>query len=96
MNIVNVAPTFHPDDGQYHATCDWQTVTAPGMAVVEAVASVLGTDPLDLPPLQEVVDVDSIESILTSDQPNPVTLEFEYADTRVRLTRDGHMAIEPL
>lgn len=96
MSMFEVDPTFDPEDGQYHATCDWQNVTGPGMAVVEAVASVLQTDPLDLRPLQEVVDVDSIESILTGREAGAVTVEFEYADARVRLSGDGHLVIDPL
>jgi hypothetical protein len=95
MSTFEVDPTFDPEDGKYHATCDWQAVNGPAMVVVEAVASVLRTDPLDLRPLQEVVDVDSIESILTSRHTTPVTIEFEYADTRVRLVRDGRLAIDP-
>jgi hypothetical protein len=42
------------------------------------------------------VDVDGLESILTSAHATPVTIEFEYADARVRLGRDGQLTIDPL
>lgn len=96
MSKFDVTPVFDPDDGLYHASCDWQAVSGPAMVVVEAVAAVLHADPLDLHPLQEVVDVDGVESILTGPHTAQVTVEFEYADTCVRLSRDGHIAIEPL
>jgi hypothetical protein len=92
----DVDPTFDPDDGCYHVSCDWQEVRRPGTVIVEAVAYIHRVDPLDLKPLQAVVDVDSIESILTSQHAAPVTVEFEYADTRVTLSRDGHLAIQVL
>lgn len=96
MSSFDVDPAFDPDDGLYHASCDWQAVRGPGMVVVEAVARVLHADPLDLRPLQEVVDVDSVESMLTSPHTGRVTVEFEYAGTIVRLSRDGRIAIDPL
>jgi hypothetical protein len=96
MSTFEVDPTFDPEDGKYYATCDWQAIKGPAMVVVEAVASVLRTDPLDLRPLQEVLDVDSVEAILTSRHTTAVTVEFEYAGTRVRLDRDGRLVIEPL
>jgi|AntRauTorcE11898_2_1112593.scaffolds.fasta_scaffold01873_2 hypothetical protein len=93
--MFDVDPTFDPDDGRYHVSCDWQTVNGPGIVIVEAVARVLNMDPLDLQPLQDAVDVDSVESLLTSHHTAPVTVEFEYADTRVRLSRDGRISIDP-
>jgi hypothetical protein len=96
MSALDVDPTFDPADGKYHVSCDWRRDSAPGLVVVEAVAIVLHTDPLDLQPLQEVVDVDSVESIVTSRHTAEVTVEFEYADTRVRLSRNGRLTIEPL
>lgn len=88
-------PTFDPEDGLYHMVCDWQSVNAAGIVVVEAVARVLRTDPLDLRPLQDVVDVDSVESLLASAQAAPVTIEFEYAGAVVQLSRDGSVVIDP-
>jgi len=96
MSRFDANPTFDPEDGLYHASCDWQAVSGPAMVVVEAVATVLHADPLDLQPLQDVVDVDGVESILTGPHTAQVTVEFEYADTKVTLGRDGHLVIDPL
>jgi hypothetical protein len=95
MTQFDVEPTFDPEDGRYHLECDWRTVQGPGIVVVEAVANVMRCDALDLEPLQNAVDVDGLESILTSAHATPVTIEFEYADARVRLGRDGQLTIDP-
>lgn len=88
-------PTFDPEDGLYHVAYDWGSVKATGIVVVEAVARVLHTDPLDLRPLQEVVDVDSVDALLTSANTAPLTVEFEYAGAIVRLSRSGNVVIDP-
>ncbi|WP_323676285.1 HalOD1 output domain-containing protein [Halorubellus sp. PRR65] len=95
MTNFDVDPTFDPEDGQYHLKCDWRTVPGAGIVLVEAVAHVMCCDPLDLEPLQNAVDVDGIESILTGRHVAPVTIEFEYANARIRVGRDGHVVIDP-
>ena len=96
MTQFDAEPTFDPDDGRYHMECDWSSVPGPGIVVVEAVAKVMCCDALDLEPLQNAVDVDGLESILTSAHVAPVTIEFEYGNARVRLGRDGHVSIDPM
>lgn len=95
MTHFDVEPTFDPDDGRYHLECDWRAVPGPGIVVVEAVANVMCCDALDLEPLQNAVDVDGLEAILTSAHVAPVTIEFEYANASVRLSRNGHVSIDP-
>lgn len=96
MSIFNDEPRFDAVDGIYRLKCEWRDVEGPGIAVVEAVAKVLRCDPLELEPLQNVVDVDSIESIITAPYTAPVSIEFEYADAQVTLKRSGEIVIDPL
>lgn len=88
-------PTFDPQDGLYHMACDWRSVKSTGVVVVEAVARVLQRDPLDLRPLQDVVDVDGVDALLASTNTAALTIEFEYASATVRLGRSGTVAIDP-
>lgn len=96
MKKIDVDPTFDPEDGRYHMECDWSAVPGPGVVVVEAVASVMHCDPLELEPLQNVLDVDGVEAILTSRHVTPVTIDFEYGNALVTLSRGGAVIIEPL
>jgi hypothetical protein len=48
-------------------------------AVLRTVAAVSGRPPLDLPPLQEFVDVDAVHLFFTS-SPTAESLRFTYAE----------------
>lgn len=61
--------------------------------IVEHVALLEGTDPLELqPPLQSVIDLDAVENLMTPAQnrprEGPVSLSFEYDDYQVMIERD--------
>lgn len=59
----------------------------PSTAVVEAVATAEGVDPVDVEqPLYEVVDVDALDKLLVD---CPGRLTFEYYGYEVTLTSDG-------
>lgn len=94
MSTHELDPSFDPESGAYELTIDWQRVEDLGILVVEAVASVLRRDVLELRPLQEVVDVDSLETMLRGPAEHGLVLQFEYEDAVVELSRTGDVAIE--
>lgn len=68
-------------DGEEHV----RQLDAPervGTAVVEGVAAVTNRSPLDLPPLQDVVDLDAVDQLFASAPPD-LSLTFEYAGCEV-------------
>ncbi|MDG5819838.1 HalOD1 output domain-containing protein [Natronococcus sp. A-GB7] len=63
----------------------------PSISIVERVADETGRSPLELPPLNETVDVDALDRLLETDGssgPWP-TVVFRYANRRIRATADG-------
>lgn len=61
-----------------------QTITE---RVVGAVAAKRGTDPLELPPLYETIDPDTLGTFV--DALTDATATFRYAGTRVVVAADG-------
>lgn len=59
---------------------------SPSMAVVELVADVTGTDPLELPPLYNALDPDALDS-LCGNSSGFSSLEFEYTSRTVTVER---------
>ena len=66
-------------------------------AVTEAVADVLECDQRDLPRLYESVDGDSLDSIVSSEEPlparRPVIVSFHYAGCEVTVTSHGRIVV---
>ncbi len=65
--------------------------------VLDAVATTLDTDSLELPPLQYSVDVDALDTIWapTETQNGVTELTFRYAECRV-VVDSGHVTVTPL
>ncbi|MFD1515494.1 HalOD1 output domain-containing protein [Halomarina rubra] len=58
------------------------TSPRPSVAVVEAVANAEGCDPLDLPPLYDVVDPDSVDRLCPLNGGGEITIRYHgYAVT---------------
>ena len=68
-------------------------------AVVRAVASILGEEPTDLPPLTTVVDPDGLARILMPSAgmgpPPDLTVSFTYEGCFVTVTRSGSIEVVP-
>ncbi|AGB39220.1 DUF7504 family protein [Natronococcus occultus] len=67
----------------------------PSIAIIKRVANETGISPLELPPLNETVDVDALDRLLEDgdpDRPWP-TLVFRYVDYRVRVGADGEIEV---
>lgn len=96
MSTHEPEPSFDPETGLYELRIDLERVDRLGILVVEAVAAVLRRDTLELRPLQHVVDVDSLETMLRRPERDGLAVEFRYEDTAVRLSRSGRVEIEVL
>lgn len=70
---------------------DWTGYDNPSTAIVEAVATVVGTDQTDLDPLYEYVEVDALNALLRRD--SQVGITFKYGDTIVHTDSTGQIAV---
>lgn len=62
--------------------------TGPGRSemateIVMTVSEQLDVDPLDLPPIQETIDGDALDTMFSGD--NRAMIEFSYVDHRIRV-----------
>jgi uncharacterized protein (UPF0264 family) len=78
--------------------CDW-SVTAPSTVLVEAIAAVEDVDPVDQAadggdPLYEHVDPDALDSLVTDQRPNGLTMALNVNGYGVRIT-DTELIVEP-
>lgn len=68
-------------------------------AVLSAVATATGRDPLDLPPLYSVLDPDALDSLFTrrlhGRHRQDATVRFEYVGCRVSVRAHGTVLVEP-
>lgn len=82
-------------DGQYRVSWDRSNPDTLPMEIVTAVASVKGTDPLDLArPLNAAFDPDALVRFVASgDETLQVT--FEYLGTHVTVRADGEVTVRP-
>jgi len=81
------SPTF------FRATFDREQ-TPPSMAVVAALSNVMDVDPVDMDPLQGIVDTDALDAILgdrSGDSKRAVTLTV--ADYSVTVGSDGTVSV---
>lgn len=88
---------YDPGTDAYHASFDPQEVSA-SSAVIESVASVMRCDPLEIDPLYEYVDTDSLDSLVRSGRGKAspylsTSFRFEEADVTVRA--DGTIVVAP-
>lgn len=69
--------------------------TEPSMAVVEAVADVTHSDPMDLEPLHRSVDADALDSIVTNADGPTLSVSFELEKFAVSVHGDGTIEVRP-
>jgi hypothetical protein len=65
--------------------------STPSVAVTEAMAFVTNRDPLDIDPLETVVDPDALDRMLAGD--GTVTLSFTWEDHSVEVSGSGEIVI---
>ena len=78
-----------PPEAVHH---DWQGSEPPMVAVVEAVAAATDRTPTGLPPLQNTLDTDALNALLTREAAS-VTVSFQYAGAIVSVRGDGGIKI---
>ena len=71
---------------------DWQGSEPPTVAVVEAVAAATDRTPTGLPLLQNTLDPDALNTLLTREAAS-VTVSFQYAGTMVSVSGDEDIKI---
>ncbi|NUB91121.1 hypothetical protein HT576_08815 [Haloterrigena sp. SYSU A121-1] len=78
-------------------TVEWETGSekTPMYAVVSAVAEAEGIDPVNLPPLYNVVDPEALNALFTSDSGGVSSVEFEYAGYSVVVRGEGTVEVRP-
>ncbi|WP_241154891.1 HalOD1 output domain-containing protein [Halorubrum sp. CSM-61] len=67
-------------------------------AVVEAVATANDRDPLEMPPLYDALDVESLEHIMASDRTavqRDISVSFTYDGAFVWVTSGGAIEVDP-
>lgn len=84
---------FHAASSSPARQFDWTDTERPSHAIVTAVAAEEMVDPLDLEPLQGVVDTDALNALFrpadSSSAPLPGTVRFEYLGYEVVLDSRG-------
>jgi hypothetical protein len=87
-----VSVSYDADAGTYRARFDDDAI-APSMAVVETVASVRGTAPMELDPLIETIEPMAVDRLAHG--PDGRSLEFRYLDHTVTVHARGVVEVRP-
>ena len=64
-NKSRVTVDYKSAEDRYQASYDHEEIS-PGIAIVEAIATVEGIDPLDIEPLGTTIDLEALDSVLRS------------------------------
>lgn len=90
---------YDADTGTYRASFDSRTEGL-DKTIVAVVAAVSETPPLELPPLETVVDTSSVEQLVESAATDPsradIHVSFSFADCDVTVRSYGIIAVQPL
>lgn len=67
----------------------------PAEAVINAVASLTGDDPLEMEPLSSVIDPDALNALLDGDDHagKPPEVQFDFHGCRVLVRADGSVIV---
>lgn len=76
---------------------EYESVTA---AVVESVASTVGVDVLDLPPIHDTIDPDALDTLFEGTNPDVTRdggmVSFSYGGCYVTVHASGYVDVEEL
>lgn len=81
-------PVVERDDMECAALSDRDLT----VRIVGAVAEAVDTDPVELPPLYQVVDPEAIETVLVT--ADDACVQFEYAGQAVEIRSDGTVTVD--
>lgn len=78
---------YEPDTGSYRARFDGDA-PSPSAAVLDVLAAVEATDPVELPPLFQAVDPEALDALVSSAEPadDPLSVSFAYEGNDVTVT----------
>lgn len=85
---------YDPDSDRYLGSFDEQQTEA-SVAVVDAIAAVHHSDPMDLEPLYDSVDTDALDSLIANTDRRSATVAFDVDELRVTVGCNGTIEIEP-
>lgn len=89
-----------PSTGRTYAVHDWGSDEPISYTVVMALAAVRGTDPTELPPLYDSIDVDALDELFApspaDDADGDGSITFTHADHEVVIYADGWITIDPI
>ncbi len=85
--------------GRISTSYDWASTT-PSIAVIETVAVARDEEPVNLETLNDVVDTDALDAVLSRGTPprdeSRVRVSFSYARCEVTVRSDGGVTVDPL
>lgn len=73
---------------------DWSTYDYPSIAIVEAVADATGRDQATLERLQEYVECDALDALVTDHSSEFLEFSFVYDDVYVTISGDGRLLVD--
>lgn len=85
---------YEPERDRYAGSFD-TSETEPSMAVVEAIADVTHSDPMDLAPLHRSVETDALDSLVSDADDPTLSVSFEVEEFTVTVHGDGTIEIRP-
>jgi len=86
-------PNWTPGEGPDHF--DYRDAESPSTAVVDAVALATGRDPLDLPILEDVLDTDALDVLVTHSAAATTRVSFTYGGVDVVVDSAGGIVVWP-
>lgn len=88
--------TYDSSSGQYYVDVSLEEPDSVADAVIYGVAEIRDRDPIELPPLGNVVDTDSLTTIFHSagDSDATVAVTFEYSGFVVTVHDNGQIRFE--
>jgi len=85
-------PHCHQRSGESQTVVyDWHQSDGLAAAITRATAEATNSQPIELPPLQEYADVDSLNALLTGS--DSVEVAFEYDRVTVTIAADGKLVV---
>lgn len=89
-NIIEPTDSRTEDYWTVHNTSSPTELTS---TIVDAVATVTGDDPLELPNLREIINPDALNELFVHSERSNVQVRFEYAGCEVIVTGSGQISI---
>lgn len=90
--------TFEGTTGTYRVSVDPDSDTPLAVAIVQALAAITQSDPLQLEPLVEYIDPEALERMYTADRSTSATrpaVSFSYADHQITVEPTTEITIPP-